>query len=190
MPRIAFQGEIGAYGHQACLEARPDHVPLPCPTFEDALEAVGDSLLVMGDTRRAKVHVHTDAPERAAEVAAEWGIVEGLKADDMRRQEAERTARLAAVVAPGGLVAVAEGAGLRDLLAGLGAAAVAPGAGLGEASVVLAREPAPDTPAAEVVVVATSAISSSRMAWWVPAKVSIVSCPSMAVVQSRSSMTL
>ena len=38
--KIAFQGELGAYGHQACVEARPDMEPLPCPTFEDALEAV------------------------------------------------------------------------------------------------------------------------------------------------------
>ena len=38
--KIAFQGELGAYGHQACIEARPDMEPLPCPTFEDALEAV------------------------------------------------------------------------------------------------------------------------------------------------------
>jgi prephenate dehydratase len=37
---IAFQGELGAYSHQACHEARPDHAPLPCPTFEDAIEAV------------------------------------------------------------------------------------------------------------------------------------------------------
>ena len=40
--KIAFQGELGAYGHQACLEARPGMDPLPCPTFEDALEAVRD----------------------------------------------------------------------------------------------------------------------------------------------------
>ena len=41
MPKkIAFQGEIGAYGHEACLAARPDHEPLPCATFEDAIEAV------------------------------------------------------------------------------------------------------------------------------------------------------
>ena len=38
--RIAFQGEPGAYSHQACAEARPDHEPLPCTTFEDALDAV------------------------------------------------------------------------------------------------------------------------------------------------------
>ncbi|TFL18804.1 prephenate dehydratase [Jannaschia formosa] len=46
---IAFQGELGAYSHQACHEARPDHAPLPCPTFEDAIEAVrqGQAQLAM-----------------------------------------------------------------------------------------------------------------------------------------------
>lgn len=38
--KIAFQGELGAYSHQACIEARPDLEPYPCRTFEDAIEAV------------------------------------------------------------------------------------------------------------------------------------------------------
>lgn len=38
--RIAFQGEPGAYSHAACLSARPGMEPLPCPTFEDVIEAV------------------------------------------------------------------------------------------------------------------------------------------------------
>ncbi|MBO6603300.1 MULTISPECIES: prephenate dehydratase [Paracoccaceae] len=38
--RIAFQGEPGAYSHQACHEARPRMEALPCPTFEDVIEAV------------------------------------------------------------------------------------------------------------------------------------------------------
>lgn len=38
--RIAFQGEPGAYSHQACHTARPDMEALPCRTFEDAIEAV------------------------------------------------------------------------------------------------------------------------------------------------------
>jgi prephenate dehydratase len=37
---IAFQGEPGAYSHLACRNARPDMAPLPCPTFEDAYQAV------------------------------------------------------------------------------------------------------------------------------------------------------
>jgi prephenate dehydratase len=38
--KIAFQGELGAYSHMACRQTHPDLSPLPCPTFEDAIEAV------------------------------------------------------------------------------------------------------------------------------------------------------
>jgi len=38
--RIAFQGEPGAYSHQACRAARPSYEALPCRTFEDVIEAV------------------------------------------------------------------------------------------------------------------------------------------------------
>jgi prephenate dehydratase len=38
--RIAFQGELGAYSHEACRQARPAMEALPCRTFEDAIEAV------------------------------------------------------------------------------------------------------------------------------------------------------
>ena len=36
--RIAFQGELGAYSHQACQQARPGFEPVPCQTFEDVVE--------------------------------------------------------------------------------------------------------------------------------------------------------
>jgi prephenate dehydratase len=36
--RIAFQGELGAYSHQACRQARPEMEAIPCRTFEDAIE--------------------------------------------------------------------------------------------------------------------------------------------------------
>lgn len=47
--RIAFQGEPGAYSHEACRSARPDMEPLPCRTFEDVIEAVraGEAELAM-----------------------------------------------------------------------------------------------------------------------------------------------
>ena len=38
--KIAFQGELGAYSHEACQEARPDMTPLPCRSFEGMIEAV------------------------------------------------------------------------------------------------------------------------------------------------------
>jgi prephenate dehydratase len=38
--KIAFQGELGANSHEACLANRPDFAPAPYATFEDAFEAV------------------------------------------------------------------------------------------------------------------------------------------------------
>lgn len=39
-PRVAFQGDLGAYSHEATLNARPDAIPIPCPTFEDVIGAM------------------------------------------------------------------------------------------------------------------------------------------------------
>ena len=48
-PKIAFQGEPGANGDEACRTHFPDHDPAPYPTFEDAFEAIkrGDCALGM-----------------------------------------------------------------------------------------------------------------------------------------------
>ncbi|MBP7242924.1 prephenate dehydratase domain-containing protein, partial [Amaricoccus sp.] len=39
---IAFQGNPGAYSHQACREAFPGLPALPCATFEEAIAAVNE----------------------------------------------------------------------------------------------------------------------------------------------------
>ncbi|MEL6511783.1 MAG: prephenate dehydratase [Pseudomonadota bacterium] len=61
--RIAFQGEPGAYSHQACREARPDLEPLPCATFEDAIEAVRK-----GDAVQAMLPVENSTYGRVADI--------------------------------------------------------------------------------------------------------------------------
>ncbi|TIS16967.1 MAG: prephenate dehydratase, partial [Mesorhizobium sp.] len=38
--RISFQGEPGANSDTACRNMFPSMEPLPCPTFEDAFNAV------------------------------------------------------------------------------------------------------------------------------------------------------
>jgi len=47
--RISFQGELGAYSHQACRQARPGLEAVPCGTFEDAIDLVrrGEADLAM-----------------------------------------------------------------------------------------------------------------------------------------------
>ncbi len=46
--RIAFQGELGAYSHQACAQARPGFEPIPCQTFEDVVEMTRSGQVDLG----------------------------------------------------------------------------------------------------------------------------------------------
>ncbi|MEL7301835.1 MAG: prephenate dehydratase [Pseudomonadota bacterium] len=74
---IAFQGELGAYGHQACLTVRPGHTPLPCATFEDVIEAVksGAAQLaivpVENSTYGRVADIHRLLPESGLHIIAE-----------------------------------------------------------------------------------------------------------------------
>jgi DAK2 domain fusion protein YloV len=83
------------------------------------LEALGDSVLVVGDEATLKVHVHTDRPETAMALFEGVGEVGNVDIADMRQQVAERDARLGA--GRTGVVAVAAGSGLERLFAELGA---------------------------------------------------------------------
>jgi uncharacterized protein len=83
------------------------------------LEALGDSVLVVGDEATLKVHVHTDTPEAAMALFEGVGAVGNVDIADMRQQVAERDARLEA--GRTGVVAVAAGAGMERLFAELGA---------------------------------------------------------------------
>lgn len=62
-PRIAFQGEPGAYSHQACHEARPGLEALPCASFEDVIEAVRSGTAV-----EAMVPVENSTYGRVADI--------------------------------------------------------------------------------------------------------------------------
>lgn len=63
MTRISFQGEPGAYSHQACREAMPGHEAVPCPTFEDTLES-----LRSGRTDLAMIPVENSTYGRVADI--------------------------------------------------------------------------------------------------------------------------
>jgi uncharacterized protein len=101
------------------------------------LEEIGDSVLVVGDQKTLKVHVHTDEPDLAVGMfLAQEGEVARLDVADMREQVAERSARLAggggeaAPTATCGAVVVANGDGIVEMYRGLGAHVVDGGATL------------------------------------------------------------
>lgn len=73
---------------------------LPRDRLRDALEAIGaDSLVLAGGGARLRVHAHVGAPQMLFDTCARFGVVEGMKADDMLAQQRsiERVQRVAVV---------------------------------------------------------------------------------------------
>ncbi len=60
---ISFQGAPGANSHRAAIEYAPDCLPLPCFSFEDALEAVKD-----GRAAKAIIPIENSQHGRVADI--------------------------------------------------------------------------------------------------------------------------
>ena len=60
---MAFQGEPGANSHIAIREAYPDYEPLPCRTFEDALNAIAS-----GDAELGMIPIENSLAGRVADI--------------------------------------------------------------------------------------------------------------------------
>jgi len=91
------------------------------------LESLGDSVLVVGDAKTLRVHVHTDDPDAATEMSGRAGSVSRLDVADMHEQSEQLSARLAGVgVADAccGALAVVSGAGVRGLFESFGVTAL------------------------------------------------------------------
>lgn len=75
--RIAFQGDLGAYSHEACLKARPNATPVPCSTFEDVIDAVREgradmAMLPVENTTYGRVaDIHRLLPESGLHIVDE-----------------------------------------------------------------------------------------------------------------------
>ncbi len=100
--RIAFQGEPGAYSHQACRQSRPDMEVVPCPTFEDVVDLVRRGevdlgmLAVENSTYGRVADVHTLLPNTGLHIIDEAFVrvhiallaVKGTAMDEIRRVRA------------------------------------------------------------------------------------------------------
>jgi len=100
------------------------------PMLEQFVSAAGGSELVVGDSGAYKIHVHTNDPASVLAQMTSLGEVADVHVNNMRRQQAERDAKLKAEQGeaaptsppkPIGVVAVASGSGLVEILRSLGA---------------------------------------------------------------------
>jgi prephenate dehydratase len=100
--RIAFQGEPGAYSHEACIAARPDMEALPCRTFDDVIEAVRSkradlAMLPVENTTYGRVaDIHSLLPQSGLHIIDEHFVRvrialmanHGVKLEDIRHVRA------------------------------------------------------------------------------------------------------
>ncbi|HEV2060870.1 MAG TPA: DAK2 domain-containing protein, partial [Solirubrobacteraceae bacterium] len=130
----------------------------PRPWIE-SLEALGDSVLVVGDAATLKVHVHTDFPGAATALFDAIGDVSHLDVADMHAQVQARDERLAPTAAVAqqrcGALAVAAGEGMRELYESLGVFVLDGGPTLNPSTFELLAG-IHDVPAEEVVVLPNS----------------------------------
>ena len=100
-------------------------------TFKAYLESIGDSIVVVSDEEYVKVHVHTDNPGLALQKAIEIGALHNIKIENMREQhssifteveEKEEAPREAL-----GIVSIAAGSGIAEIMTSLGATQVIEG---------------------------------------------------------------
>lgn len=75
---IIFQGEPGANSHIACKQAYPHFEPVPCPTFEDALNAIMSGKADLGmipieNSLAGRVaDIHHLMPTSGLHIVGEW----------------------------------------------------------------------------------------------------------------------
>ncbi|MCZ7494179.1 prephenate dehydratase [Agrobacterium rhizogenes] len=96
--RIAFQGEFGANSDMACRDMFPDMEPLPCPTFEDAFNAIENGEADLGmipieNTLAGRVaDIHHLLPESRLHIIGEYFmpirfqlmVMPGVNKDEIR----------------------------------------------------------------------------------------------------------
>src|SRR5229473_2265190 len=130
--QIALDLPEGGWGY--CTEFLIDGTNLDLDHIRGEIEALGNSVLVVGEPELVKVHVHTDDPTRVINLAGGYGKLMKLNVGDMSTQhrrilENEGGAGVARPPRPNGVgvAVVVAGRGLVDIFRGLGVDAIIEG---------------------------------------------------------------
>ena len=102
--------------------------------FKAYLESIGDSIVVVADEEYVKVHVHTDNPGLALQKALEIGALHNMKIENMREQHSsiftgqeQKDTKIDEPKAALGVVSIAAGSGIAEIMTSLGATQVIEG---------------------------------------------------------------
>ena len=128
--QVALELPEGGWGY--CTEFLIEGSGLDLEVIRNQIEALGNSVLVVGEPELVKVHVHTDDPTRVITLAGGHGKLLKLNVGDMSTQhkrilEGDGLAAKPPRPNGAGLVAVVAGKGLVEIFRGLGVDAIVEG---------------------------------------------------------------
>jgi DegV family protein with EDD domain len=83
---LAMAGSADDSEFRYCTECLVTGADIDRRKLREALALLGDSLVLAGTKRKAKVHVHVNDPDEVFDVCGKFGAVSAEKADDMHRQ--------------------------------------------------------------------------------------------------------
>jgi DAK2 domain fusion protein YloV len=116
--RTTFTAKQSVETHRFCTEFVLSKTSTDADSLRATLTPHGDSLIVAGGDGMLRVHIHTDYPEKVADMVRELGDLSRLKIDNMEEQHnvlvVDRDAK------PRGIVAVAPGEGFAKIFKELG----------------------------------------------------------------------
>ncbi len=84
---VADAGEV--FGYETMFLLQAGAAPLDVDRLRAALEALGESVLVAGDSRRVKVHVHNDRPDRVIALGMSMGALTQITVENLDSQSQE-----------------------------------------------------------------------------------------------------
>jgi len=137
--------KLGVMEYQYCTEFIIKGRNLNIDKMRQGINPLGDSIMVVGTGEMLKVHIHTNHPGQVLELGLEQGTLHDLKIDNMAEQHREiltkdaknnghdNSRTLATAVTPPegeeglGVIAVAQGEGIGNILKSLGAEQVVSG---------------------------------------------------------------
>lgn len=73
--------------YRYCTEAMIEGEHISHQNIKKQLRSLGDSLIVAGNEKRTRIHIHTNQPHRVFEIVGEQASITYQKVDDMQRQK-------------------------------------------------------------------------------------------------------
>jgi len=124
--QIAGEAAEHQWTYRFCTEFMLKGIRISEESMKIDLSRMGDSIVVVGDSRLARVHIHSGKPEEVLRYAGTLGHVSSIKVDDMLVQHTSRLEMRGTEKATS-VIAVVLGDGLKELFYSAGAELVVDG---------------------------------------------------------------